>query len=185
MFMRLNDAKPLLPMAREIAGLASEAWSESYNLRDQRAEICIVDRQTGEVVPIALLTRDCSYDDRRLMMKAPLLIRALLTLLDAAFAEIRKLKPPEDPRGAEPRQEKSDEPNYAANCAMMCKEPAFRRFLFEEKELPAMDEDNVVAKHVRYLLKVDSRSHINTDANARKLWLKLRAEFESWMKEVV
>lgn len=188
--MNLVLAKSLLPEARELSGLVSEEWSESYNMKDQRAELCVIDRLTGEVVPIAILTRDCAYDDRRLMIKAPVLVRALLVLLDTAFAEIRRLRPQPQHHPARTseqqsqKNEKRGDPDYAAECAMKCADQAFRRFLLEEKKAPDVADSVRVASHVRYLLKVDSRGEINRDANARKRWLDLRAEFEAWMRKV-
>jgi hypothetical protein len=185
--MNLAFAKSILPEARELSGLVSDEWSESYNMKDQRAELCVIDRMTGEVVPIATLTRDCGYDDRRLMIKAPVLIRALLLLLDTAFGEIRRLRQQQDPRECERSQAnaKRGDPDYAAECAMKCADQAFRRFLLEKKKALDVADSVRVASHVRYLLKVDSRAELNRDANARKRWLELRAEFEVWMREVV
>jgi hypothetical protein len=124
------------------------------------------------------------------MIKAPVLIRALLLLLDTAFGEIRRLRPQQDhhpARTGEQQQEnqKRGDPDYAAECAMKCADQAFRRFLLEKKKAPDVADSVRVASHVRYLLKVDSRAEINRDANARKRWLDLRAEFEVWMREVV
>ncbi|KWV42100.1 hypothetical protein AS026_21050 [Rhizobium altiplani] len=186
--INLALAKSLLPEARELAGLVSDEWSESYNMKDQRAELCVIDRTTGEVMPIAIITRDCSYDDRRLMIKAPVLVRALLLLLDMAFAEIRRLRPQQQDQSArgerQQQSEKRSEPDYAAECAMKCADQAFRRFLLEKKKAPDAGDPVRVTSHVRYLLKVDSRAELNRDAGARKRWLDLRAEFEVWMREV-
>jgi hypothetical protein len=121
------------------------------------------------------------------MIKAPVLIRALLLLLDTAFGEIRRLRQQQDPRECERSQAnaKRGDPDYAAECAMKCADQAFRRFLLEKKRALDVADSVRVASHVRYLLKVDSRAELNRDANARKRWLELRAEFEVWMREVV
>lgn len=88
--MDLVSAKKLLPEARELSGFASEAWSESYDTVESRAEVCVVDQLTGEITPIAAILKNCSFEDRQLMFRAPVLLRAVLTLLDEAFKIIRE-----------------------------------------------------------------------------------------------
>ncbi len=77
-----------------------------------------------------------------------------------------------------------DSTDYARQCGMRCNEPAFQRFLHEVKGQDVSDAVRV-ASAVRYLLKIDSRTELNTDAGARERWLKLLGEFKMWMKVVV
>ncbi len=109
--MNLHKAKALYPELRELSGLASDEWCESFDTKTGRAEICTRDRRSGIVEPIAAILPDCSYDDRMLMQKAPTYILALLILLDEAFRRLKELQP---------KPEKA--PNFAAECAMKCKD---------------------------------------------------------------
>ncbi|MGY5812035.1 hypothetical protein ACXHXG_30585 [Rhizobium sp. LEGMi198b] len=177
--MDLQTALKLLPDAREIAGLASEEFSEAYNTKSGRSEICVVDRMTGEVQPIALLTIDCSYDDRRMMKEAPQLVRALLVIIDEAFAKIRRLEPPE---ARQKRQERHREASkdYAAECAMKCNDRLFRRFLVERYEVPDVADNERIAVSVRNILRIKSRAELNTDPAAAQRWVDFRGAFEAW-----
>lgn len=167
--MNLANAKAMLPEIRELSGLASGEWCESYDVANTRAEICTRDRRTGEVEPIAILLPDCSYDDRRLMQSAPVYIAALLTLLDEAFRVIRELQP-------KPPKQK----DHAAECAMKCaNDRAFLRFLQQRHGADIADTERVKTR-VRSILAIQSMAELNTDENARQRWKSLRAEFDNW-----
>ncbi|MBO9125491.1 MULTISPECIES: hypothetical protein [unclassified Rhizobium] len=180
--MNLDLAKSLLPEAKHVASLVSEEWAESYDVENMRAEIVVRDTVTGEVVPIAIINRNCGFDDRQLLFKAPLFLRALLTLLGASFAEIKRLQSQQDPQGSErsPTNGQKRDKNYAAECAMRCGDQLFRRFLAEKKGVSDISDDDRVAVAIRRILRVDKRSELNTDAGARNRWLDLRAEFDVW-----
>ncbi|MBD9372073.1 hypothetical protein IB238_05445 [Rhizobium sp. ARZ01] len=169
--MDLIAAKSLLPEIREVSGLASGEWCESYDLKNQRAEVCTRDHRSGEVEPIAILLPDCSYDNRRLMRSAPVHIAALLTLLDEAFRVIRELQP-------KPAKAK----DHAAECAMKCaNDRAFRRFLQERHGADIADTERVKTR-VRSILAIQSMAELNSDENARQRWKSLRAEFDNWRR---
>ena len=177
--MDLQTARTLLPEARDLAGLASEQFVESYDTKTSRAEICVVNRLTGEVEPIAFLTPDCSYDDRRLLLKSPELVRALLVIMEAAFDRIRSLQPPENhqQRQQEQAERKKD---YAAECAMKCNDRLFRRFLIERHNVPNVADAERIAVSVRNILRIKSRAELNTDPAAAARWVEFRGAFEAW-----
>lgn len=177
--VNLDQARTFLPEARDLAGLASEQFVESYDTKASRAEICVVNRMTGEIEPIAYLTPDCSYDDRRLLLKAPELVRALLVIMEVAFAEIRRLKPPEDLRQRGQAEQKKD---YAAECAMKCNDRMFRRFLVERHNVPDVADAERIAVSVRNILRIKSRGELNTDPAAAQRWIDFRAAFEVWKR---
>lgn len=179
--MNLDQARTLLPEARDLAGLASEQFVESYNTATNKAEICVVDRLTGEVEPIALLTADCSYDDRRLLLKAPELVRALLVIMEAAFDRIRNLEPQDgrQQRGGGQVERKKD---YAAECAMKCGDRMFRRFLVERHNVPDVADAERIAVSVRNILRIKSRGDLNTDPAAAQRWIEFRGSFEAWKR---
>lgn len=177
--VNLDQARTFLPEARDLAGLASEQFVESYDIKTSRAEICVVNRMTGEIEPIAYFTPDCSYDDRRLMLKAPELVRALLVIMEAAFDRIRSLQPPENHqhRQSERSERKKD---YAAECAMKCNDRMFRRFLVERHNVPDVADAERVAVSVRNILRIKSRAELNTDPAAAARWVEFRGAFEAW-----
>ena len=111
----------------------------------------------------------------------------LLGLVDRAASKVRALtqaldekdvRIPDTPGAMQPQTKPKD---YAAECAMKCKEPAFKKFLKEEHGLDNATDTNTAA-HVRAMLRVASRNQLNTDPAAAKLWRKLVKEFEGWQK---
>lgn len=74
-------------------------------------------------------------------------------------------------------------PNYAAEAAIKCGEPAFRVFLEERHGLVRPLTDDKVAARLRSLLGVTSRRELNSDATAAARWKEIRREFDAWRKE--
>jgi len=169
--MNLAEAKALYPEAKELVGLVSEEWAESYNIAERRAEVCLRDGLTGEIVPIAQLLPECSFDDRRLMFAAPRLLRALVLLLETAFAEIRRLKPKEEAK------------DFAAEVSMKCRnDHAFITYLRERHELQDASDSERIKTRVRSILAVKSLGELNTDPQAAERWKALRSDFKTWLK---
>jgi hypothetical protein len=167
--VNLDLARTLLPDAKHFASLASEEWAESYDVDEKRAEICIKDNMTGEIMPIAHILPDCPYDDRMLMIKAPLLMRALLVLLKRAFNEVRALKQEmEEPR-----------PDLSKACATLCDDPSFKKFLSEKHGAPTTDRERFVTS-LRKVLEIESRTELNTHPAAARRFKALLARFEQW-----
>lgn len=169
--MNLAEAKAMLKDIRELSGLASDEWQETYDPKTGTPEVSIKDNLTGRIQPIAHLLPACGIDDQRLMTRSPLYIRALLTLLDHAFKMIRELQPKE-----------SSQKNYAAECAMKCAEPAFKKFLEERHGLAKPLTDDRAANKVRFILNIGSRGELNDDPAAAARWQQLRNDFEAWRK---
>jgi hypothetical protein len=160
-----------------IRARVSEA-STDWQLASTGTQLTAVVVANTPPAPIAELTVDCGYVDRDFLRYAHEDILFLLGLLRRAADKIRKLTP-EDKRQEEQAKASG---NFSAECAMKCDDQAFRRFLLEKKAAKDVTDSTRVASHVRYLLKIDSRSEINHSAEARNRWLDLRAEFEAWMK---
>jgi len=97
-------------------------------------------------VSMAALTSDCGIPDRDFLAHAHEDISFLLKLLDAAFAEVRRWKPAMKQK----EQRAHDKGDYAAECAMRCKDQLFRRFLAEVKKQDVSDDVRVDSA-VRYL----------------------------------
>lgn len=149
--------------------------SKDWQLGPNGLELHAVFLTNTPPLSIVELTADCGIPDRDFLLNAHHDIAFLLKLLDSAFAEVRRWKP----AAKKKEQQASDSGNYAAECGIKCKDPLFRRFLFEKKKLDISDDTRVEAS-VRFLLKVDSRAELNNDATARNAWFDLRAEFEAW-----
>lgn len=170
--MNLEQARALYPQIKSLAALASEEWSESYNLATGKAEICLPNRFTGEVEPIAHILPDCPYDDRQLMLKAPVYVAALLALLEEAFKRLRALDPT-------PQAQAKEKNPYARACAIATGRQDFRAFLSAVHGLDTSDTVRVDTR-VRSLLQIQSRTELDTDKHARARWFSLHREFERW-----
>lgn len=173
--MDLAKAKTMLPEIREIAGLASSNWSESYDTKKGRPEIVLSDPLTGEIRPIGVILPECSFDDRKLMQFAPAYVDALLTLLDEAFRVIRQSRPAQ----SRPAQEKPKD--YAAECAMKCKgDHLFGRYLIERHDLRDAGDGERIKTRVRHILQIESMAELNKDEGARRRWISLKNDFKAW-----
>lgn len=129
----------------------------------------------GEVVPLARLSALASAEERQFVANAPRYVRFLLGLLSDAFAEIRRLK-------ALLAGEPEKGPDYAAQAAMCCGQPAFLAFLRDRHGLePPLTKDRAAQK-VRSLCAVSSRAEFNTDGKAAAAWRALNGAFEAWKR---
>lgn len=170
--MNIDTARKLYPEAKQLAGLASEEWTVSFDQKDGRPEICARDMSTGEIIPIAHLTPDCSYDDRLLMSKAPTLVRALVALCERSFEEIRRLKPKEN----KPK-------DFAAECAMKCQnDRLFSVYLMEAHQLQDAADAERIKTRVRSVLGISSMKELNEDPAAAARWHNLRGDFDAWRR---
>lgn len=72
--------------------------------------------------------------------------------------------------------------DYAAEAAMKCAEPAFKRFLMECHGLESPATDDRTTQKLRSLLGVTSRRELNEGGGAAARWRSLRTAFESWRR---
>lgn len=68
----------------------------------------------------------------------------------------------------------------SAQAVLLCKKEAFWRFLAEEGKIPIEDEAQA-AERVRFICRVESRSALNTDEEAKADWEQLRGQYNAWM----
>lgn len=167
----LNEAKALYPEIKNLLPLISAEWSESYDLSAGRAEICIPDRLTGEVEPIAHILPDCPYDDRLVMIKAPIYLSALWLLLQEALKRI-----PREPQDEPPKRRPQ---TVAQACGRMCGDADFLNFLAVCENVDTSDRERV-ASRVRTMLMINSRAELDTDEDARRRWFSLCERFRRW-----
>lgn len=71
-----------------------------------------------------------------------------------------------------------------SQAALICKKPAFWRFLQEERDTWCSSEEEAAA-YVRHFCEVKSRSEIETNAKARNRWHLLYSAFSAWLAEPV
>lgn len=72
--------------------------------------------------------------------------------------------------------------DYAAEAAMKCAEPAFKRFLMECHGLQSPATDDRTAQKLRSLLGVTSRRELNESTAAAARWRSLRTAFDGWRR---
>lgn len=162
--------------ARDAAAVCSPEFAESFNLETHEAEICLRDGQTGEVYPIAILKPECSYDDRRLMLRAPVLLRAAILVAERSFDEVRALRAEIDRLNGKPTG------NYAAQCAKLCDDRRFRQFLVNRHGLTDLTDRERTISRVRSVLSIRSRAELNEDPAAVERWKSLVGDYESWKR---
>lgn len=173
--MNLAEAKALLPEIRGVIEFASAEWLESYDTATGTSQICAMDALTGEVSPLATLSKSIPTDDRELMKKAGLYVRALLLLRDEAVREYRRVAP----TPAKPKRKFTQ----ANNCALMCSQNgAFKRWLLDCKDLQDAGDAERIKTRVRFLLNVQSLAEIDNDPRAAAAWAEMLAEFNAWKR---
>lgn len=129
----------------------------------------------GSNVIIARFSGHASIDEMQLSAGALDYCRFLLGLVDRAIAAIAAMKPAADAAPPKPKK-----PDHAAEAAMLCASPAFKKFLMEQHGLESPATDERTAQKLRGLLGVTSRREINQDEKVRERWVRLRADFNIW-----
>ncbi|MDI7860950.1 hypothetical protein MRS76_03190 [Rhizobiaceae bacterium n13] len=179
--MNLDEARTIYKKAKDTAGLASPEWVRMHDAKAHRPQLAVRDGGTGTVAVIATLSRNAPYDDEHLLFNAPYYLRAAIMVAEQAFAVIRTQ------RATIVRLEGkvnavAEAKDFAANCAMLCTEPAFKKFFEERHGLARPLTDQKVATRIRSILAVGSRSELNTDPAAAERWKALRADYDAWRR---
>lgn len=141
----------------------------------------------GRLIPeddhskILIFPKDCGYQDMNFYMYAHSDMEFVLKLFDEACTVIRNLRRALD-RDPEPKYFARDPKpmNFAAECAMKCKELAFKRYIGEQHGLENWDDEIRVTNRVKSMLSITSRNELNTDEAAAARWKQLRTDFEHW-----
>jgi hypothetical protein len=122
---------------------------------------------------IANLANDLPVPFLNFLMRSAENQALLVNLFDRCRAAYRQLAG--TPAKDEPR------PNYAAECAMKCKDDrAFRRYLIERHQLAEDSDVEQTKTRVRSVLNVSSMSKLNEDQDAAQRWISLRSDFTAW-----
>ncbi|MCM2472113.1 hypothetical protein HGO38_01310 [Rhizobium sp. CG5] len=137
-------------------------------------------------VAICILTPDCGYADRDFLIYAHADQVFLLELLARAYDRIRAQRAEINRLTAEIhtlqcRMAGKPEGNYAAECAMRCKDDhLFRRYLIECHGLANATDLERVETKVRSVLAISSRKELNEDLAACARWKDLLADYFKW-----
>lgn len=167
-----RDAMRLRAVRRSLHAIAPAQWQRVH---DETGAFVETRGAMGELFVLARFDPLASDDEIEFACNAPDVVAFLLRLLDASFAEVRRLKGAPEP----PRDTAKD---YAAECAMKCAEPAFRVFLGACHGLERPWSDERVAQRVRGLLGVTSRAELNHGGDAVERWKSLRDAFAAWRR---
>ncbi|MER9901624.1 hypothetical protein [Mesorhizobium sp. M0130] len=176
------DAAKLKAVRAALAAIEPAVWTRVHG-----ADGAFVESH-GDMGEMFVLARfdGATVDEIDFVCNAPETVAFLLRLFDAACFQIRQLRGlPEPRRQNEPAGEPMarDVKNFAAECAMKCKDDAaFKLFLHEVHGLEKPLTDERVAQKVRSLLGVQSRKELNNGGRASEAWLALRGTFDAWRK---
>lgn len=132
----------------------------------------------GELLPMARFHPGATSEEMIFVSEAPENIRFLLGLVDRAVRAMRAGREPAPP----PADQAPVGKDYAAEAAMKCQEPAFKKFLEEKHGLERPLTDERAAQRLRGLLGVTSRRELNQSAAAAERWQRLRDEFQAWRR---
>lgn len=167
-----SDTIRLRAVRQALAQVAPGKWTRVH---DEAGAFIEAQGEMGELFRLARFD-EATVDEIDFVVDAPERDRFLLRLLDQAFATIRALK-------GQPEQAPAPVlKNYAAECALKCREPAFKVFLEQRHGLDAPLTDDRAAQKVRSLLGVSSRGELNGGGRAVESWKALRADFMAWKK---
>ncbi|MDI7924563.1 hypothetical protein [Ferirhizobium litorale] len=179
--MTLDEARTIYKKAKVTADLASPEWVRLFDTNAKRPQIAVRDSEIGDVLPIATVARNAPHDDEELLFNAPYYLRAAILVAEQAFAVIRTQRATIERLEGEVNAV-AEAKDFAANCAMLCTEPAFKKFLEERHGLARPLTDQKVATRVRSILAVGSRSELNSDPAAAERWKALRADYDAWKR---
>lgn len=177
----MTDAERLKTIRRRVVALdPDETWTLGAD-GTESTQLYARDG-AGGMVAIAGFSALATMDEMQLAAGAPDDFRFLLGLVNRAYDRVRQLEralAETTGGGAEDRQRK----DFAAEAAMKCAEPAFKRFLMEKHgfESPATDER--AAQKLRSLCGVTSRRELNAGGQAEAAWKALRGEFDAWRRD--
>lgn len=130
----------------------------------------------GSLVTIARFTGHASQDEMEFLAASAGDAALMHGLVDRAIDAARRRRG-DTGRDAPPELR---QPDHTTEAAMLCTDPAFKRFLMERHGLDSPATDERTAQRLRSLLGVTSRREINQSDAARERWMSLRGEFRTW-----
>lgn len=171
---RAAEAARLAAIRRRVSALDGARWMLAAD-----GETTVLDARGRDrsIVVIARFERLASPEEMELAAAAPDDLRFLLGLVDRAIAAARprQVQPPDAAAAAGGRA-----PDHTTEAAMLCSDPAFKRFLMDCHGLESPASDERTAQRLRSLIGVTSRKEINQSDAARQRWIALRDAFRQW-----
>lgn len=177
---RAGEAARLSAIRRRVDALDGATWMLAA---DGEATILDARGREGGVVAIARFERLAGPEEMEIVAAAPDDLRFLLALVDRAIVALRGHGARQ--AASEPSGASGHSPDHTTEAAMLCSEPAFKRFLMERHGLDSPATDDRTAQRLRGLLGVTSRREINQSDVARERWTSLRHEFREWKGRAV
>lgn len=135
----------------------------------------------GERFMLCRFGRDAGHDERRFIADAPSSMRFLLRLIDRAIADKRKQLGEPD-ASSEPAAPVETAKDYAAEAAMRCAEPPFKKYLEDKHGLQRPLTDERCTQKLRSVLAIQSRRELNEAGPAAERWKALKGDFENWQR---
>ncbi len=173
---RQIEAEQLRRIRARLAAVAPGNWRRAA---DDMGEMIVGEDEHGAL--ITLMRCDAAtFEEVEFMAASPAMVGFLLALLDRAIEALRKT-PPNAETGQGSRREGAA-PDYAAEAAMKCAEPAFKTFLEQRHGLERPLTDERAAQKLRSVLGITSRSELNQNTAAADRWRALRQDFQAWRK---
>ncbi|MDX0275717.1 hypothetical protein GOC21_17505 [Sinorhizobium meliloti] len=161
---------------RNRVALATPDWG----IESDGGRLCLTAASSEGTFLIATIAADAPIGDSEMVLNAPYDLVWLLGTYDALAGRYRTLVA--ELRRHAPAQHQQTPKDYAAECAMKCAEPAFKKFLEECHGLARPLTDDRAATKVRSILNIGSRAELNNDPAAAERWQKLRGHFDAWRR---
>jgi hypothetical protein len=162
-----------------LRGILSNMDPHHMKLQAMGGEMMLTcDAGPGKYAEIAVILPEANDAERDFFLFGPADALAALRVIDRADAYFRQQRQGQHPAQPEPKRKM-----HGSECAMLCAKEAFGRFMAEVHGEPIDPKDaDAVADAVKRHLKIPSRSVLNTDDAAVERWIKLRNEYQDWMR---
>ncbi|MEY9196603.1 hypothetical protein ABIA16_001719 [Sinorhizobium fredii] len=162
---------------RNRVALAAPEWG----VKSDGGKLCLTATSKEGAALIATIVDGAPIDDSEMLLNAPDDLIWLLKTYDALAGRFRALRT-DRVHQAPPRTEQQKPKDFAAECAMKCAEPGFKKFLEDCHVLDRPLTDDRAANKVRFILNIRSRAELNNDPAAAERWKKLRDDFDAWRR---
>lgn len=181
---RKVEAARLAAIRARLAALDGQDWLRVHDGESERLEARGPD---GAPAVLARFCADAAEEEKDVACGALDDERFLLGLVDRAISASRAATPasPADPpagRFADGTSPSGGGKDYAAEAAMKCAEPGFKKYLEECHGLERPLTDDRVAARLRHVLGIGSRRELNSDSVAARRWRQLVGDFDAWRR---
>lgn len=126
-----------------------------------------------------------SFNEKASREEIDLVVHALPLLfhfLDMLGRATRKIESLEAQLGKRSQQQEPvlRQGNFAANAAIHCGEELFHRFLERKDTEGAIFDKTQAEAALNRVLRITSKTQLNTEAKAQSAWFELRSEYDDW-----